>query len=191
MRLYMLSVRRWWAVVPSLGLLVSFATSLGELGVPVPSLLTGFTTAPAKYFSPVLVVGATMYVLDRRLADAEATAVTRVRRLDLGGLIVTVLAAHAAGSAAGWEVSRNTMLLLGLALVVRRYANEAAATASALGFLILAILAGRGTGPDGHAVHAWWAIPLYPSVSLSAWLVAAAVFAIGCATATRPRDTQG
>ncbi|CAL9420379.1 hypothetical protein [Streptomyces sp. enrichment culture] len=187
MRLHLLTVRRWWAAAAGLAA-TAVAAGAGDLLVPVPTLTGGMTGAPARYFSPVLLIGALMYVWDRRLHAAEATTVRHPRRTDHVLLLATL--------AAGWLVTdgqeaRNAALLCGVALVVHRLANAAAATLSTLAVLILARVAGRGIGMDGEPTHTWWAVPLHPADSPAAWAAVAATLAAGMACEARPRRKRG
>ncbi|MGQ4486543.1 hypothetical protein LRE75_05830 [Streptomyces sp. 372A] len=172
---YAVIVRRWWAVPAALVIVIAVCLAVGANEIPVPTLSGGMGSAQLAYFTPVLVVVALMYCLDRRLSDVEAVAVISVKRLDEYSVVLTVLLAHAAGLAVGLNFARNTMLILALALLARRFANEAAAAGVSLLFLIANVLLGRGLDPDGKVIHTWWAIALYPTGSLIAWLAACAV----------------
>lgn len=178
MKHYTIAVRRWWTVPAALALLVLVCVAVGAADIPVPSLNGGMGSTQLAYFTPVLVVVAVMYCLERRLWEAESTAAVPVHLLDLGALVLTVVLAHAAGLVVGLDVARNTTLLLALALLVRRLANEAAAATAGLLFLILNVMLGRVHDPTGHAVHTWWALTLHPAGSVAAWLVAAVLFAL-------------
>ncbi|WP_351226836.1 hypothetical protein [Streptomyces sp. NPDC002133] len=98
--------------------------------------------------------------------------------LDQGTVAVTAGLAHLAGLLVGLDIARNTVLILAVALLVRRVINEAAATVVGLMVLILNLVAGRAYTPDGFVGHTWWAIALYPADSISAWLVTMLVFAL-------------
>ncbi|NDZ80546.1 hypothetical protein G3I19_18840 [Streptomyces sp. SID10853] len=178
MNRYAITVRRWWAVPAALAVLVLICSAIGTSTVPVPSLTRGAGGAQLAYFTPVLVVIAVMYCLERQLHEAETTAVLPVRLLDQGAVVLTALLAHGAGLLVGMDIARNVTLLLGIALLVRRMANEATAAGAGLMFLILNIILGRAIGPNGHSTHAWWAIVLYPSGNMPAWLLAVALFAL-------------
>ncbi|WP_406486664.1 hypothetical protein [Streptomyces sp. NBC_01563] len=119
-----------------------------------------------------------MYCLERQLHEAETTAALPVRRFDQGAIILTAVLAHAAGLMVGMDIARNVTILLGIALLTRRLANEATAAGAGLMFLIINVILGRVIGPDGHSTHSWWAIVLYPSGNMLAWLVAVALFAV-------------
>ncbi|MFJ2560644.1 MULTISPECIES: hypothetical protein [unclassified Streptomyces] len=178
MNRYALVVRRWWAVPAALVLLVAVCWTVGASEVPVPSLAGGMGGAQLAYFTPVLIVVAVMYCLDRHLHEAETTAVLHVHRFDQGAVVLAVVLAHAAGPVVGMDVARNVTLLLALALLTRRIANEATAAAAGLMFLIINLILGRAYNPDGHTTHTWWAVALYPSSSMAAWLAATALFAL-------------
>ncbi|MGW2019052.1 hypothetical protein [Streptomyces sp. NPDC001927] len=135
-------------------------------------------SAQLAYFTPVLVVVAVMYCLDRNLDRTETTAVRPISTLDRGIVTGTAVLAHLTGLLVGMDIARNTVLLLAIALLVRRLINEAAATAAGLMFLVLNLVAGRAYNPDGFVGHTWWAVTLYPDHSLGAWLTAAIVFAL-------------
>ncbi|MGW1882404.1 hypothetical protein [Streptomyces sp. NPDC001970] len=151
---------------------------VGESEVPVPSITSGMGGAQLAIFTPVLVVIAVMYCLDRSLGRAETTAVLPIGTLDRGTVAVTAGLAHLAGLLVGMDIARNTVLLLAVALLVRRLVNEAAATVAGLMVLILNLVAGRAYNPDGFVGHTWWAIALYPADSVSAWLITMLVFAL-------------
>ncbi|WP_033325856.1 hypothetical protein [Streptomyces yerevanensis] len=178
MNRYALTVRRWWAVPPTLAVIVVVCWAVGTSEVPIPSLVGGMDGARLAYFTPILAVVAVMYCMERRLREAERTAVVPIRRLDHGAVILTAVLAHGAGVLVGMDVARNITLLLALALLVRRVANEAAAAASGMALLIGTLIAGRAYQPGGSATHTWWALPLYPAGSATAWLITVAVFAL-------------
>ncbi|MFF8512363.1 hypothetical protein ACF064_30235 [Streptomyces sp. NPDC015492] len=178
MNRYVLVVRRWWAVPLAVTALVLSCGAAGTSEVPVPSLVSGMIGARVAYFTPLLVVGAVMYCLDRRAREPERTAVVPIRRYDAGAVVLTVVLAHAAGLLVGMDVARNVTLLLALALLVRRLANEATAVASGLLFLLLNLILGRTLQPEGHASHTWWAVALHPAGSVTAWLGTAVLFAL-------------
>ncbi|MEU4131957.1 hypothetical protein [Streptomyces wuyuanensis] len=175
---YTITVRRWWTVLVALVVLLLLCWTVGASEVPVPSLIGGMAGARIAYFTPVLVVIAVMYSLDRHLSEAESTAVTPVHHLDKGAVVLTASLAHLAGLAVGTDVARNVTLLLALALLVRRFVNEATASAAGMLFLIVNLVAGRGLQPDGQATHSWWALALYPADSAVAWLLTVALFAV-------------
>ncbi|MFD7314080.1 MULTISPECIES: hypothetical protein [unclassified Streptomyces] len=178
MNRYAITVRHWWVVPAALALLVVVCWTVGASEVPVPSLIGGMGSAQLAYFSPVLIVLAVMYCLERQLREAEITAVLSVRRFDQGAIVLTAVLAHAAGVVVGMDVARNVTLLLALGLVTRRLANEATAAAAGLMFLIINLILGRAYNPDGYTTHTWWAVALYPAGSLTAWLVAVALLAL-------------
>jgi positive regulator of sigma E activity len=178
---YVIAVRRWWTVPLALILLVLVCGTAGASKVPVPSLTGGMAGAQLAYFTPVLVVVAVMYCLERQLQEAEGTAVVPIHRFDHGALVLTVLLGHIAGLVTGMDVARNITLLLALALVTRRLANEATAAAAGLLFLILNLIIGRAYDPSGHATHTWWAVALYPAGSVTAWLFTVTLFTLALA----------
>lgn len=187
MNRYAIAVRRWWTVPLAYVLLVAVGGSLGDGMVPVPTLTGGMAAARVTYFTPVLVVIAVMYCLERRLSSAESTAVVPVRRLDQAAVVLTAVLAHAAGLLVGMDVARNTTLLLALGLLAWRLSNEATASAVGLLFLIANVMLGRGHDATGHTAHAWWALALYPGRSVGAWLVAAGLFAVALLVSTAGR----
>ncbi|WP_405855033.1 hypothetical protein OG361_18810 [Streptomyces sp. NBC_00090] len=178
MKRYVIVVRRWWTMPLALVLLVLVSGTVGTSEVPVPSLTGGMAGARVAYFTPVVIVIAVMYCLERRLLSAESTAVVPIHRFDQGAVILTAVLAHGAGLMVGLDVARNITLLLALALLTWRLANEATAAAAGLLFLILNLMLGRAYDASGHASHTWWALALYPAQSVGAWLVAAALFAV-------------
>ncbi|MGW2478127.1 hypothetical protein [Streptomyces sp. NPDC001665] len=169
---YAFAVRRWWAVLAALVAVISVCLAVGASEVPIPSISGGMGSAQLAYFTPVLMVVALMYCLDRCLPDVEVVAVISIKRLDGYAVITTVLLAHAAAPVVGVDFARNTMLVLALALITRRVTNEAMAAGASLLFLIANVLLGRNLDPAGHSAHTWWAIALYPPGSLPAWIVA-------------------
>ncbi|MFD9605133.1 hypothetical protein ACFVRD_45415 [Streptomyces sp. NPDC057908] len=178
MNRYAITVRRWWSAPAALALLVAVCWTVGASEVPVPSLFGATGSAQLAYFTPVLIVIAVMYCLDRHLHDVETTAVQPVQRFDQGAIILTAALAHAAGLVVGMDIARNVTLLLALGLLTRRLANEATAAGAGMMFLVINLILGRVYNPDGHKAHAWWAVALYPSNSMTAWLVAVALFAL-------------
>ncbi|MFJ8619003.1 hypothetical protein ACIRD4_24545 [Streptomyces clavifer] len=178
MRLYAITVRRWWAVLLAIIALIAVCWSLGATEVPVPSLIGGMTGARLAYFTPLFVVVATLYCLERRLPHVENAAVVGITRLDLSVVLLVVLGAHAAGLIVGMDIARNITLLLSLALLIRRLTNEAAAATAGLMCLIASLMLGRTYQPGGEAGYAWWALPLYPADSIAAWLAATAFLTV-------------
>ncbi|WP_327176596.1 hypothetical protein OG599_15665 [Streptomyces sp. NBC_01335] len=190
MNRHALAVRQWWAVPVALALLVLVCKAAGTVEVPVPSLTNSLNGAPLAHFTPLLAVIAVMYCVERRLADAESTAVVPVRLLDQGAVLLTGALALAAGASAGMAVARNVLVLLALALLVRRAANEAAGTAVALLYLVVDLALGRTRTPDGLDAHTWWAVTLYPSSSAAAWTVCVAALLLAL-TVAFPRYASG
>jgi hypothetical protein len=178
MKRYTIAVRRWWVVPGALIALVVVCGTAGTSTVPVPSLTGSVGGAQLTYFTPVLVIVAVMYCMERRLHQAESTAVVPLPLLDRAALVLTVVLAHAAGLVVGMDVARNIMLLLALAIATRRLANEATAAAAGLLLLILNLILGRAYDGAGHAAHTWWALTLYPADSGGAWLFTALLFAL-------------
>ncbi|NYE41188.1 hypothetical protein [Streptomyces fulvorobeus] len=163
----------------ALALLTLVCWVLGGTEVPVPSFLGGMVSMRVQYFTPVLVIGAILYCLDRRLNAPENTAVVRVKRWDLAAVTAAVALCHLLGLIVGMDIPRNLMVLLAVALTVRRLSNEAAAGAACLLLLLANASLGRVYQPSGQPTGQWWAITLYPSGDLSAWTVAAVLFTGG------------
>ncbi|MGY3337710.1 hypothetical protein ACVW0K_003809 [Streptomyces filamentosus] len=178
MKQYAILVRRWWAVLLALVFLVMTSGTVGASEVPVPSLTGGTAGARVVYFTPVVIVIAVVYCLERRLPSVESTAVVPVHRLDQGAVILTAVLAQAVGLFVGLDVARNITLLLALALLTRRLANEATAALAGLLFLILNLMLGRVYDADGHTAHTWWALALYPAASMTAWVISTALFVL-------------
>ncbi|MFF1779865.1 hypothetical protein [Streptomyces virginiae] len=187
MKLYALSVRRWWIMVPAVLALMLFTWLIGASPVPVPSLLGGGGMAQIKHFVPVIVSVAAMYCLDRRLLEAELTAVVPVRRLDRAAVSAGAVLLLTATPAVGLDVARNTLLILALALVVRRIANEATAVAAGLLYIIANVMLGQPPDPLGHRIGSWWALPLYPAGSIPALMIVLVMFAGALAWGLAPR----
>ncbi|MFJ9344793.1 hypothetical protein ACIRP0_36765 [Streptomyces sp. NPDC101733] len=177
MKLYGLSVRRWWIVVPAVLALMLVTWLIGASQVPVPSVLGGGGMAQIKHFVPVIVSIAVMYCLDRRLPEAELTAVVPIRRLDRAAVSAGALLVLSTTPAVGLDVARNTVLILAVALTVRRIANEAAAVAAGLLYIIANVMVGQPPDPLGYRIGSWWALPLYPADSIPALAVVAILFA--------------
>ncbi|QGZ52558.1 hypothetical protein GPZ77_33405 [Streptomyces sp. QHH-9511] len=178
MTLYITSVRQWWAAPAALSLLTAVCLVVGKSEVPVPSITSGMGGVQLAFFTPVLVVIAVMYCLDRNLGQAETTAVVPIGTLDQGIVAVTAGLAHLVGLLVGMDIARNTVLLLAVALLVRRLINEAAATVAGLMVLILSLVAGRAYDPNGFVSHTWWALALYPADNVTAWLITTLMFAL-------------
>ncbi|WP_030732906.1 hypothetical protein [Streptomyces sp. NRRL S-237] len=187
MRLYALSVRRWWVMIPAVLALILTTWLIGASPVPVPSLLGGGGMAQIKHFVPVIMSVAIMYCLDRRLLEAELTAVVPVRRLDRAATAAGAVLLLAATPAVGLDVARNTLLILALALVVRRIANEATAVAAGLLYIIANVMLGQPPDPLGYRIGSWWALPLYPAGSIPALGIVVVLFAAAIAWGLAPR----
>ncbi|WP_405720613.1 hypothetical protein [Streptomyces sp. NBC_00046] len=111
--------------------------------------------------------------------------------MDQGAIILTAALAHAAGLVVGMDIARNVTLLLALALLTRRLANEATAAGAGLMLLNINLMLGRVYNPDDYATHTWWAITLYPSDSMTAWLVTVVLFALALLLAfSRTADSR-
>ncbi|MDI3388232.1 hypothetical protein QIS99_18770 [Streptomyces sp. B-S-A8] len=175
---YAMTVRRWWVVAPTLALIVFVCLAVGASEVPVPSLVGGMTGARLDYFAPILAVIAVMYCMDRRLPEPERTAVVPVRRLDRAAIAITSAFALGSGALIGMDIARNLVLLVSLALLVRRVANEATAAATGMALLVASLVAGRAYQPGGSTTHTWWALPLYSAGSVTAWLATLCLFAL-------------
>ncbi len=186
-RLYALSVRRWWVMIPAVLALILTTWLIGASPVPVPSLLGGGGMAQIKHFVPVIMSVAIMYCLDRRLLEAELTAVVPVRRLDRAATAAGAVLLLGATPAVGLDVARNTLLILALALVVRRIANEATAVAAGLLYIIANVMLGQPPDPLGYRVGSWWALPLYPAGSIPALVSVVVLFAAAIAWGLAPR----
>ncbi|MFE2325300.1 hypothetical protein ACFXD5_15495 [Streptomyces sp. NPDC059385] len=140
-----------------------------------------------KHFVPVIMSVAVMYCLDRRLLEAEQTAVVPVRHLDRAAVSAGAVVLLAASPAVGLDVARNTILILALALVVRRVANEATAVASGLLYVIANVMLGQPPDPLGYRIGTWWALPLYPAGSMAALVIVVVLFAGALAWGLAPR----
>ncbi|WP_285544062.1 hypothetical protein [Streptomyces lavendulae] len=188
MKLYAMSVRRWWVLVPAVLALMLVTWLIGASPVPVPSMLGGGGLAQIKHFVPVIVSVAAMYCLDRRMMEAELTAVVPVRSLDRAAVSAGAVLLLATTPAIGLDVARNTLLILALALVVRRVANEATAVAAGLLYIIANVMLGQPPDPLGHRLGSWWALPLYPARSTAALVFVAVLFAGALAWGLAPRS---
>lgn len=146
MKLYFSVVRRWWTVPAALVLLALVCWVLGGTQVPVPGFLGGMRV---QYFTPLLVIGAILYCLDRRLNEPEITAVVRMQRWDLTAVTAAVALCHMLGLIVGMDIPRNLMALFAVALIVRRLGNEAAAGAARAG----PAAGGEGCQDDDGRVH--------------------------------------
>ncbi|MEU6757266.1 hypothetical protein [Streptomyces sp. NPDC046685] len=177
--LYFKVVRRWWAVPGAVVVLGMVCWAMGGAEVPVPSFLGGVATVRVRYFAPLLVVIAVLYCLERRLPAAESTAVARIQLLDHMAVAGTVLSTLVIGLVTAMEVPRNMMILLALALVVRRFANEAAAGGACLMLLLGTAVLGRAYESTGHMGARWWALLLHPAGSAMSWAFAGALLAAG------------
>lgn len=178
MKLYLSVVRRWWSVPAALVLLTLVCWLLGGTEVPVPGFLGGMVSMRLQYFTPILVIGAILYCLDRRLNAPEITAVVRIRCWDLTVITTAVVVAHLLGLIVGMDIPRNLMVLIAVALIVRRLSNEAAAGAVCLLLLLASASLGRAYQPSGQPTGEWWALTLYPADNPSAWAAAAVLFGL-------------
>ncbi|MFJ7498031.1 hypothetical protein ACIQZB_44610 [Streptomyces sp. NPDC097727] len=179
MKLYFSVVRRWWTVPAALALLTLVCWGLGATEVPVPGFIGGMVSMRVRYFTPLLVIGAVLYCLERRLEAPENTAVVRVKRWDLAVVTATAALCHLLGLIVGMDIPRNLMVLLAVALIVRQLSNEAAAGATCLLLLLVSATLGRAYQPTGQPTAQWWALTLYPPENLSAWVAAAILFGLG------------
>ncbi|MFF4648122.1 hypothetical protein [Streptomyces sp. NPDC001389] len=161
---------------------------IGASPVPVPSMLGGGGLAQIKHFVPIIVSVAAMYCLDRRMTEAELTAVVPVRSLDRAAVSAGAVLLFATTPAIGLDVARNTLLILALALVVRRIANEATAVAAGLLYIIANVMLGQPPDSLGHRLGSWWALPLYPARSIAALVFVALLFVGALAWGLAPRS---
>ncbi|TRV80104.1 hypothetical protein FKN01_07820 [Streptomyces sp. 130] len=187
MKLYFNVVRRWWTVLVATALLGLVSWSLGGTEIPVPGFIGGMVSMRVEYFAPLLVIVAVLYCLERRLEAPESTAAVRLRRWDLAAVSLTAFLGHVLGLFVGMDIPRNLMLLLALALLVRQFSNEAAAGGACLLFLLATATLGRYHRPSGQPTGQWWALPLYPPGSLTAWAVTLAIFGCGLLSSGRSR----
>ncbi|GAA3753240.1 hypothetical protein [Streptomyces tremellae] len=191
MRLYMATVRRWWVVPVAIVLLILACQGADETAVPLPDLGGHFSGIATRYFTPLLVVLPMLYCLERRLVAAEVTAAVPVSRWDGFVIVASAALGAVAGLLVGFDITRNLMLLLAVALMARRFGNEAAAGGICLLIMLVTASFGRAYGTVGHAVPRWWAVPLYPAASLVSWVVTLALFALGLRLCTDPRHRRG
>ncbi|MDQ0986001.1 hypothetical protein [Streptomyces sp. V2I9] len=189
MKLYFSVVRRWWTVSLALLLLAVICWILGGTEIPVPAFLGGMVSTRVQYFTPLIVIGTVLYCLERRLDAPERTAVVRVDRWDLVAITAAVTVSHLLGFILGMDIPRNLMLLIAVALVVRRVSNEAAAGGICLLLLLISASLGRAFHPSGKPAAEWWALTLYPSGSMPAWIAALVLFGLGLLASSRHRTT--
>ncbi|WP_326698245.1 hypothetical protein OG909_13385 [Streptomyces sp. NBC_01754] len=179
MKLYFSLVRRWWTVLAALVLLTLISWGLGRTEFPVPTFMGGMVSMRVQYFTPLLVIGAVLYCLERRLQAPESTAVVPVKRWDLAAVTAAAALSHLLGLLVGMEIPRNLMALLAVALLVRRFSNGATAGSVCLLLLLASASLGRAYQPAGQPTAQWWALTLHPSGNLSAWAAAVVLFGIG------------
>ncbi|MFB0628346.1 hypothetical protein [Streptomyces sp. AB3(2024)] len=187
MKLYALTVRRWWLMPPAVLLAAVLCVIAGRSVVPLPQLVIGAGAGKLSYFLPVVITAAMIYCMDRRLSQVELTAVTPVHIWDRLSLLATAILTLACSPFTGFDVARNIIFVMALTLAVRRLTNES--TAIAVGFLYITtcLMLGRQFDPQGHFQGSWWALPLYPTQDIPAAVATAVAFALALAFGVRPR----
>ncbi|MFG2228290.1 hypothetical protein [Streptomyces sp. NPDC048644] len=135
-------------------------------------------------FLPVPLVAVTAFALDSRVPEFETTSVRPVPRFDatlvLTTLIVVLSFAMAADSSVLICVARNTAFLIGLLLLARPAAGQAAVMTS-VGWIAIVVFFSRRPWPDPDP----WTILPEPSGALHAAGASLGVLALGILTHLR------
>ncbi|NJP99157.1 hypothetical protein [Streptomyces zingiberis] len=160
-------VRRPWIVLIGVVAYTGLLLVVREQVVYVPSV-TIFGSAGMKLmnFLPLLVCLALLLSLDRRLGHAELTGVRPVVRADRGLVLAATGVVLLTGALfhlrldmpTATAAGRNTLFLVGFALLVRaRFGGTVAASATA-GWLFVTVAAGLRTPQDPYP----WGLLLEP-----------------------------
>lgn len=159
------AVRRPWIVLLGVVLYVLALVVVREGVVHAPSI-TVLGTAPMKLmnFVPLIVCLALVLCLDRRLGPAELTGVRRVDLADRALVVGAVAALLSVGLVLHTQLSmpsataaaRNSMLLIGLALLVRARFGGTVAVSAATGWLFVNLVGGLRGPQDPYP----WAVLL-------------------------------
>lgn len=177
-------VRRPWLVGCALVGYVLLLLAVKDQIVNVPSItMLGNAGIKLMNFVPLIPCVALLLCLDRRLQQAETTAVRPVVLLDralvlaTGAAVVAVglMLAVAYGMQSTIPAARNVLFLIGLALVVRGLSSGIVATAAATGWLFLTVVAGL----KGPGMPYFWAVLLEPASRPHAALATVLAFLAG------------
>lgn len=177
-------VRRPWLVGCALVGYVLLLLAVKDQIVNIPSItMIGSAGIKLMNFVPLIPCVALLLCLDRRLQQAETTAVRPVVLLDralvlaTGAAVMTVglLLAVTYGMQSVIPAARNVLFLIGLALVVRGLSSGTVATAAATGWLFLTVVAGL----KGPGTPYFWAVLLEPASRPHAWVAALLAFFVG------------
>jgi hypothetical protein len=177
-------VRRWWLLPVALVVWIGLLLLVREQVAKLPAItLAGSPQIKLMNFVPLVICVSVAYCLGRRLLDAEVTGVRPVvtaDRLMVGatGAAVVVLGyllGEALDMPSAAAAGRNTVLLLGVTLLVRAWFGAALGAAGATLWLMANVLAGLQT--PGHPYP--WATLLMHSTQPFAAAVAALAFAAG------------
>ncbi|MBU7597552.1 hypothetical protein JGS22_007930 [Streptomyces sp. P38-E01] len=161
-------VRRPWLVVCALVGFVLLLLLVKDQVVNVPSItLLGGAGIKLMNFLPLIPCAALLFSLERRLGQAEATAVRPVALLDRGLVLATgaavlavgLLLAATFGMQSSNAAARNVLFLIGVALVARMFFGGLVATAAAAVWLFITVTAGLKAA---HSPY-FWAILLEPA----------------------------
>ncbi|MEV6356109.1 hypothetical protein [Streptomyces hydrogenans] len=174
--------------------LVAFAllTALShDQFVALPGLLgPGTSLLFLMNIVPLIITGTLTHGLAQRLPESEETGTRAVRRYDAALVSLTVAASvatawsigHLSHSAAATEAGRNTLFLVGLALLGGAIRPQLASVAPVTWVFVTAFAGYRDFR------RPWpWAVTLHPAGYLPTFLFCLAVFAGGLAALTRTR----
>ncbi|MET2717889.1 hypothetical protein ABXV03_19370 [Streptomyces harbinensis] len=162
---------------------------LDDRSASLPAVSGGSPATVLSLLVPLLVVLGLLHCLGRGLPDQEHTGVRRTWRYDLALAVAVVAPAVPLGRAlAQWldtptlaATGRTLLFLCGLMLLVRGLADDRAAGAAPVVWLVLVTLLGYGHAGYPHP----WTVVLLPPGDEGAWAVSAAVFAAGLALLPR------
>ncbi|WP_432052936.1 hypothetical protein [Streptomyces xiamenensis] len=156
---------------------------LNDRRVPLPGLSGSPPATALALFVPLLIVLTLLYCLGKGLHGQERTGVRRTWRYDMVLCVAAVAPAAPLGyRLAEWldfpplaATGRTLLFLCGMMLLARGLADDRAAGAVPVLWLVLITLVGYSS--LGHPYP--WTVLLMPPGDEVAWAVSAAVFAAG------------
>jgi hypothetical protein len=189
---------RWWFKARKGPLLLPLALALFVVGlyavqdttVLLPSV-TGSPRVALSLFVPVPLVALLMAVLESRLPAAEVSGVRSVTRLDntlltavlAAAVVCSALVAVLQDSAAATTGGRNALFLVGLMLLGRAWAGQAAVMFPVAWLVTVVVIGFRGNVPRS------WTVIALPADNLFAAATCLVVFALGLAAQNRSSRT--
>ncbi|AKG46118.1 hypothetical protein SXIM_47340 [Streptomyces xiamenensis] len=181
--------RQLWLLALALPLYALGLVLLNGRRVPLPGLSGSPPATALALFVPLLIVLTLLHCLGKGLHGQERTGVRRTWRYDMALCAAAVAPAAPLGyRLAEWldfpplaATGRTLLFLCGLMLLARGLADDRAAGAVPVLWLVLITLVGYSS--IGHPYP--WTVLLMPPGDEVAWAVSAAVFAAGLALLPR------